>query len=109
MYNRQIDQPTEFAIKTQLNELAGQTEADFRTEDSDVCDEKAIFEAPKTGGTMSLFVDENGESSYFVLSSGGDSMTVHLSEVSSIEFDFRPEDEQYRVVLSGERIADFGL
>lgn len=109
MYNRTIDQPTVFAIKTQLKELSEKIDGTFRTEDYDVCDEKVVFEVSETRGSMKLFVDENEESSYFILSSGDDSMLVYLSDVSSIEFDFRPEDDQYRVVLSGQKSVDFGL
>jgi hypothetical protein len=62
MYNRTIQSPTAFEIKTQLKDLSNQLdEVSFEVEESDVCDEKVTFGVLETNGTMEMFVDNDGQ------------------------------------------------
>lgn len=108
MYHRNIEEPTVFIVRTELHELANNTPAELRSEQVEPADEKLVLEVP-TGGSLTFYADEQSESSYFVLTGGNDSETVQLSDLSTIEFDFRPDEDQYRFIVSGEKSFDFGL
>lgn len=108
MLHRTIDDPDSFALLAEMGDLSKNTDAKFSTETSEVCDTKAVLETPQ-GGLLILFADKDDDSSYFTLQMNDDYMRITLSEISGIEFDVRPEDDQFRVITSGDTMVDFGL
>lgn len=114
MYNKKIEDPEVFVVKSEITELCRSTEMSFREESSETVDfpeawdEKVVAEAP-TGGSLEFYVDDEGSGSYFSIEGGGDSEIVKLENTSRLEFDVRPEDDQYRVIFTGDKNFDFGL
>ena len=109
MYNKVLENPSPFSVLSEMEEAANNTDAEFSLEETEVASRKGVLEVPKTGGSMTLYVDDQGDGSYFILESGGDDLDVQVSGLSRLEFDVRPEDRQFRVLTFGETGSDFGL
>lgn len=109
MYHKVLENPSPFSVLSEMEEVANNTESEFSLEETEVSSRKGVLEVPKLGGSMTLYVDDQGDGSYFILEGGGDSLDVQVSDLSKLEFDVRLEDRQFRVVVSGDVNADFGL
>ena len=109
-YSSKKDNPTEFWIKAQMNDIEAEVSTVSISVEPDIesYEEKVILQK-EDGGSLELYIDPDEEDSFIVIEYDEEDLHVSLDELACLEFDVRPSDDQCRIITTGEYNIDFGI
>lgn len=108
-YHTSKQNPTVSWIVRELEEISNRTEANLSVDnDTKTSESKYTFQSPSGNGSLIVY---KGEQPSIKLRHENEPVdtNVDVDSISHLDFDIRPEDDQFRVGMSGEKNLDFGL
>lgn len=108
-YNISKSEPNAGWITRQLEKISNETEASLSVNrDMESCNAKYTLQPPSGSGSLVVY---KGDDPSIELSHENEPVdtSIDIEKLSYIDFDIRPEEDQFRVGTAGDKNLDFGI